>query len=127
MLSQRRWAARTSRPVSARSSGVDGVTPERGSTGAQMSRPITSAPSWAKAIAVARPIPRAAPVTAATLPRRDSFDPGIVWLPLSPPRPNWLGCLTVSFLALALAGRRAFGGGLLQFPALALGRHPFGG
>src|SRR5208337_574727 len=70
MPSQRRAAPRTSCPVSSRSSGVDGSTPERGSTGAQISRPMMSAPSRAKAMAVARPIPRAAPVTTATLLRR---------------------------------------------------------
>ena len=76
-----RRAAATSRPVSSRSSGVDGATPDRGSTTAQISMPTTSAPSPAKATAVARPMPRAAPVITATFPRRHPFDPDIILLP----------------------------------------------
>jgi hypothetical protein len=71
--SQRRPAIRTNRPVSSQSSWVDGSTPERGSTGAQISRPMMSAPSRAKATVVARLIPRAAPVTTATLSRSRPF------------------------------------------------------
>jgi len=40
----------------------------------QMSMPTRSAPARAKATAVARPLPRAAPVTTAALPRRHAPD-----------------------------------------------------
>ena len=67
---QRTPCASTRSPVALRSSGVDGVTPERGSATDARSIPATSAPAAARAIAAARPMPRAAPVTTAVLPRR---------------------------------------------------------
>jgi hypothetical protein len=83
MPNQPRPVARISRPVSSRSSGDEGLTPERGSTCAQMSRPRMSAPSLAKATDVARPIPRAAPVTTATLPRKHPSGPGFALVVIS--------------------------------------------
>jgi hypothetical protein len=70
---QRRPVSQISRPVASKSSGVDGLTPERRSTGAQISSPKMSEPTRAKAMAVARPIPRGAPVTTATFPCRLSL------------------------------------------------------
>ena len=71
--SQRRPVSRISRPVPSKSSRVDGLIPERRSTGTQISSPMMSAPSRAKAMAVARPVPRGAPVTTATFPCRLSL------------------------------------------------------
>jgi hypothetical protein len=57
--------------------GAGVSTPERVSTGALMSITVMFAPSRAKAMAVARRMRRAVPVTTATLLRRHSSVPGI--------------------------------------------------
>ena len=56
------------RTVSASSSGVAGTALEAGLTGPAISIATTSAPLAANSTAIARPMPRAAPVTTATLP-----------------------------------------------------------
>ena len=63
-------SAATRRPVSSSSSLVAGATSMLAVTGPATSTPTTAAPSRAKATAVARPMPRAAPVMMATLPAR---------------------------------------------------------
>ena len=55
------------RTVSSSSSGVAGAAFEAGETGPAMSMATTSAPLTAISTATARPMPRAAPVTTATL------------------------------------------------------------
>src|ERR1700722_9514176 len=66
-------AARTSCPVWSRSVFVAGVTPDLGSTVAQISHPPPFPPLRANAIAADLPMPRAAPVTTATFPLRISL------------------------------------------------------
>jgi hypothetical protein len=56
------------RTVSSSSSGVAGIAFEAGETGPAISMATTSAPFAAISTAIARPMPRAAPVTTATLP-----------------------------------------------------------
>ena len=65
-----------SRTVSSSSSGVAGTAFEAGETGPAISMATTSAPLAANSTAMARPMPRAAPVTTATLPASIEPRPG---------------------------------------------------
>src|SRR5579875_332723 len=84
--SQRRPVSDTSRPVSSRSSGVAGAKSRIGLTGPAMSMPTTSAPAAASAAAADLPMPRAAPVTTATLPANDIRSATLRAMTLSYPR-----------------------------------------
>jgi hypothetical protein len=72
-VSARRPSARIILAVSSSSSGEAGTAFDAGETGPAISTATMSAPFAASSTAIARPIPRAAPVTTATLPER--FDP----------------------------------------------------
>jgi hypothetical protein len=64
--------------VSASSASVAGIASAVGLTGPAMSSATTSAPFAANSTAMARPIPRAAPVTIATFPASDDPRPGMI-------------------------------------------------
>src|SRR5262249_37558186 len=64
--------------VSESSASVAGLASAVGLTGPAMSSTTTSAPFAANSTAIARPIPRAAPVTIATFPVSDDPRPGTI-------------------------------------------------